>query len=130
MHSLIDGPDYQKYNDKLAVIGVLFRVEAESHPIFDQMQLEERGTIENFDLSVLFESGDDPKSQAPFIHYKGSLTTPPCSGIVNWLMYRDVLPVSEEHALILQRMWYRSIGCFNFRECCPLYGRRIVKNFE
>ena len=53
----------------------------------------------------------------PFVHYKGSLTTPPCTDVVNWLMYREVLPISEEHVLMLQKLWYAHLGCFNYREC-------------
>lgn len=32
-----------------------------------------------------------------FYHYKGSLTSPPCADIVNWIVHSEVLPIKEAH---------------------------------
>jgi carbonic anhydrase len=39
VHELVGGPDdWREYREKLAVIGVLFRVAEKSHPFIDRLQ--------------------------------------------------------------------------------------------
>ena len=54
VHSLVDGPDYKNYHDKFAVIGLLFQIADQSHPVLDQMKLTDRTTVSSLNLSELF----------------------------------------------------------------------------
>lgn len=40
-----------------------------------------------------------------FFHYKGSLTTPPCAEVVNWLVVDDPQPISYEQLMLFRREW-------------------------
>jgi len=100
VHELIDGPDKANYKEQLAVIGILFKIEEESHPFVERLRCEDFGNIENIHFAELF--GDlkmKPHTKEYctnahcFYHYKGSLTTPPCTDVVNWFVYKDVLPI-------------------------------------
>ena len=130
VHQLTDGPDMENYKETFAVIGILFKIEAESHPFVEKLNIEDLGHIESLNLGELFDS-PEPKPEAEegdevkdpnenlhgFYHYKGSLTTPPCSDIVNWFVYKKVLPISEVHLEYLRRQWHCKLGHHNYREC-------------
>ncbi|TNV72442.1 hypothetical protein FGO68_gene3685 [Halteria grandinella] len=65
-----------------------------------------------------------------FYHYKGSLTNPPCADVVNWILYKKVLPITEEDLTAFKSIWMKNLGFGNYRDCQPLCGRKIVRNFE
>ena len=50
--------------------------------------------------------------------------------MVNWILYKQVLPISKEHLDAFTSVWFPILWNGNFRECQPLCGRRIVRNFE
>ncbi len=125
VHVLVDGPEgWKDYNEKLAVVGVLFRVDKKSHPFIDRIRVQDFGEIASVNLSELV----DPA--AGLYHYKGSLTTPPCSDVVNWQVVKDVLPISWADLEALRDIWYGSHGHGNYRECQPLGDRRVARNFD
>lgn len=66
-----------------------------------------------------------------FYHYKGSLTTPHCSEIVSWFVYKYPLDVSPETIKILEDKWIAnqtfSNGFGNGRQAQPLNGRPIYE---
>ena len=124
VHELVDGPgDWRNYKEKLAVVGVLFRVDEKSHPFIEKLRPLDFGEIEAIDLSELIGEGN-------LYHYKGSLTNPPCADVVNWLVQTRVLPISKEHLESFRDIWYEYLGHGNFRDCQPLCERRVVRNFH
>ena len=127
VHSLVDGPDKESLKEKYAVVGILFKIDKITHPVLRNMNIDTLAPVKDLKLSELFNkyAGKEPA----FIHYKGGLTTPPCTAVVNWLIYKEILPITEKDAFRFQKYWYSNCGCGNFRECCPLCSRRIVKNF-
>ena len=74
-----------------------------SHEFVEKMHVQDLGKIEHIDMKDLFESFDpirgasDDVNAHNFYHYRGSLTNPPCSDIVNWLLLDDCIPISKEH---------------------------------
>lgn len=128
VHELIDGPDHETYKEQLAVVGILLKVAEESHHFVQKLRSEDLGHIENINFRELFGTLDG-KNQG-FYHYKGSLTTPPCTDIVNWNIYSEVLPISEKHLKHFTDCWHEhNCGHHNYRVIQPLYGRRVVRNF-
>ena len=90
----MDGPsnsDWRNYKEKLAVVGILFRVGETSHPFIEKIRPYDFGEIETLKLSELFCSQSDQES---YYHYKGSLTNPPCADVVNWILHKEVLTIS------------------------------------
>jgi carbonic anhydrase len=152
VHVLIGGPgDWEKYKDKLGVVGFLFKVAEKSHPFVEKINPITFDPIETINFAELLDCMDYEydykkygKSEdqvaldaqknlkgAEFYHYKGSLTNPPCADVVNWNVYKKVLPISQEHLDSLREIWFENLnGYGNFRHCQPLYGRRIVSNFK
>lgn len=131
VHELVDGPNYETYKEQLAVVGIIFQLAEESHPFIKKLNAKDLGHIESINFLELFDTLKTENGMAGFYHYKGSLTTPPCTDIVNWNLYSEVLPISEGHLHLLHNQWHDNLGghC-NFRECQPLYGRRVVRNFK
>ena len=125
VHELIGGPDgWKDYKEKLAVIGVLFRIAEKSHPFIEKLQPQDFGEIPSLSLSELVDS------KAGFYHYKGSLTNPPCADVVNWILLKEIMPISFDDLESFRDIWYGGLGHGNFRECQPLCERRIVRNFH
>jgi carbonic anhydrase len=90
-----------------------------SHPFIKKLNAKDLGHIETINFSQLFHTLDEEDNKNKgFIHYKGSLTTPPCSDTVNWNIYSEVLPITENHLHMLHTQWHDNLGghC-NYREC-------------
>lgn len=140
VHELVDGPEgFKDYKETLAVVAVLFRVDRESHPFIEKLKPMDFGHIDRINFSELFgkllpedhsSEGSYFESKTHFYHYKGSLTNPPCADVVNWIVNKEVLPITQEHLDSLRSIWFENLGFGNFRECQPLCGRRVVRNFH
>ena len=57
------------------------------------------------------------KEDWKFFHYKGSLTSPPCADIVNWIVFAEPLPISLEDLRHFKSAWVDKLGYDNFRNC-------------
>lgn len=104
----------------LAVVAVML-VEGEANaayaPVFDNLTTatSEAAPISNIDLSSLL-----PESRQ-FTTYNGSLTTPPCSEIVRWLVLDEPLALSAE-----QIAAFGALFEMNARPVQPLNGRDVL----
>eukprot|EP00826_Nyctotherus_ovalis_P056420 TRINITY_DN7609_c0_g1_i4.p2 TRINITY_DN7609_c0_g1~~TRINITY_DN7609_c0_g1_i4.p2 ORF type:complete len:191 (-),score=33.43 TRINITY_DN7609_c0_g1_i4:133-705(-) len=121
VHSLESGaPKDYVYNK--AVIGVVFDATPDKHNnFFDEMQLDKECEL---DLEELID-----RLPKKLYHYQGSLTTPPCTEIVNWFVFKTPLPMSQKQVVDLAHIWEDEMpGCHDNREVQPLNGRKIYKN--
>ena len=78
------------------------------------------------EYSKLFNPVLDKKK---FYHYKGSLTTPPCTETVLWWVYQTPVRVLSEDIKPFMKRWIEdqrfSAGNGNCRTVCDLAGRKI-----
>jgi carbonic anhydrase len=137
VHELVGGPEnYQDYKETLAVVGIMFKVAEKSHPFIEKLRPMDFGRIDQISFNELFDSLNATDAAMPadnavrFYHYKGSLTNPPCADVVNWILHKEVLPITEEHLEAFKSIWMKNLGHGNYRDCQPLCGRKIVRNFE
>lgn len=108
----------------VCVLGIL-GMEGQESQIFEFLEqflpLKE-GTSKDIDrgvdLSLLFPERLD------YFSYVGSLTTPPCSEKVNWVVFRDPIVLSLEEVQKLQE----NMPINNFRDEQPLNGRLVYFN--
>ena len=111
---------HQGASGSLAVVGLLFRT-GEPSPIIQSL-------IDAApDAGASVELDDGPASSGCVPHvldyygYNGSLTTPPCTEGVRWIVMQSVGTVSREQAIRLQEM----AGGPNNRPVQPIGGRQI-----
>lgn len=104
----------------LAVVGIMFKEGAEN-PLLNELFKdvpEEEGTY--FRSSEQFNITDLLPSNAAYYTYSGSLTTPPCSEIVNWFVMSEPVTASTMQINKMVKLFYN-----NARPVQPLNGRTI-----
>jgi carbonic anhydrase len=111
-------------NGKIAVLGVMIQKGEENEQlssIWDVLPKEETDkpiTLkEPINLQALL-----PQDQMSF-HYNGSLTTPPCTEGVKWVVFKQPIEMSKEQIQAFQKIFPD-----NHRPVQPLKGREIMKN--
>lgn len=110
---------------KLAVIGV-FVEEGAANPFFNGMSdwpTEEGSFVaaNAFNPSVLMPANFNDYKKAHFWYYDGSLTTPPCAEIVNWMVWSTNITASQDQIEAMKEILHE-----NYRPTLPL-GSRLVK---
>ncbi|XP_022910888.2 carbonic anhydrase 2 [Onthophagus taurus] len=92
--------DALNYTDGLTVLGFFFQISEKENKGLSNIvrnlkhvySVNTRYMLnETFTLASLLPSSDDMER---FYTYKGSLTTPPCSEAVTWILFPDPLPIS------------------------------------
>jgi carbonic anhydrase len=108
----------------LAVLGVLFKVDddAPPHPFIEALKLDEVGNGSKIKLNMADYFGH--LNSPEFFTYAGSLTTPPCSEIVNWYVVSQPETITSEQ---LKQFSGRSESFRkgNNRYCQPIGSRRV-----
>lgn len=113
---------HQSDAGELAVLGVMFS-EGEENPalkplLAKKLQAGEKNQLtEKLDVMPLF-----PQGQSHF-RLNGSLTTPPCSEGVNWIVFKTPVTASKEQLAAMREM----IGQDNNRPLQPLNARLVVE---
>jgi carbonic anhydrase len=108
---------------RLAVVAVLLDKGTENpliQTIWNNMPLEVNQDVvptEAIDLNALL-----PQNRA-YYTYMGSLTTPPCTEDVLWMVFKEPMPVSAEQVAIFSRL-YRN----NARPIQPSNNRLVKEN--
>ena len=136
----VDGKNYdmelhmvhQSYDQQeLAVLGVFFDVEAggnQDNAFITALKLNSTSsnwTVPQVPLMNLISQLDFSR----LYHYQGSLTTPPCTEIVTWLVVHDPQPISTKQLELFTRKWAGNVsfagGNGNNRNTKALNSRTI-----
>jgi carbonic anhydrase len=101
---------HRDQDGRLGVVAVLMEVGASANPmvqtLWNNLPLEKRadaGLPDAVDLTQLLPASGD------YYAYMGSLTTPPCTEDVLWLVLRQPLQISEEQLRVFARLYPRNI---------------------
>lgn len=109
--------------NELLVIGVFFK-EGQAHPLLEKIwansPTEEISSPKQIPNSVI-DARDFLPASADYFHYMGSLTTPPCSEQVKWIVMKEPVEASRSQLGFLQKL----LGGPNNRPLQPLDGRMI-----
>jgi carbonic anhydrase len=104
---------HQSSEGKLAVIAVLY-LEGDNNPLLDNV-LGSVGQEIRVNPNDLL-----PENTKRYYHWKGSLTTPPCSEDVEWYLMKESQSASAD-----QIKEFRKYYDHNFRPTQPLNGRKV-----
>ncbi|WP_019614694.1 carbonic anhydrase [Psychromonas ossibalaenae] len=87
---------HQSDDGNLAVVGVLLKRGAKNQ-LLQKVLDNVSGTINKVNVTgIMVNSADLLPDKRQYFHYSGSLTTPPCSENVNWLVMKDAMEVSGQ----------------------------------
>lgn len=119
-------------DDGLLVFAVLFQAGLRENdllnPIVDNLvEVSKFGSKVGLDDSTFTLSSLLPPSYQTFYRYRGSLTTPPCTESVNWLLVAELENIGYSQLLEfakLDNQENRALGNTN-RELQPLNGRLV-----
>ena len=126
-----------KHADGLAVIGVFIKIGKESNEQFNNLikglkEIVSTNQPKPFDYAV--EPGKlIPLDRSRYFTYKGSLTTPPLTECVTWLVMADPLLVSKtelDYLYNLRRPRDMKLIGQNYRPICPLNSRVVRASFS
>ncbi|KAF6778762.1 hypothetical protein AHF37_01921 [Paragonimus kellicotti] len=121
--------------DGFAVVGVFLQIGNRPNSTFERlvsalskMRSGDEKTIEpQIDMRTLL-----PNDMSKYYTYPGSLTTPPCSECVTWILLDQPIVVTENQ---IDRLRQVHAGCTvcggtdNFRPICPLGSRHVRSSF-
>lgn len=111
-------------DDDLVVIGVLLTEGSENKLLTKYLKKFPKEPHTSFRSGNKFELTDILPNNRSYFHYSGSLTTPPCSEIVNWYVMRTAITASQNQIKMLSKMLHH-----NYRPTMPLNGR-IISFYE
>lgn len=114
--------------DKLTVIGVLCKVGSTSSTVWDRLKIPiEYHAKEAVSLSLneLMPGGSTTVND--YFTYEGSLTTPPCTQIVRWIVLKESIAIPDSFLATLRTVKEKSGHpiTHNFREIQPIYARPV-----
>ncbi|XP_046402849.1 carbonic anhydrase-like isoform X2 [Ischnura elegans] len=121
----------RKNNDGLAVVSYLFKVQGQRNPGLQKVIEAAKQVIDPASPGVSITPFTINKLAPPFTRnyasYLGSLTTPPCSEIVTWIVNLEPQFVSPDQLAKLRKLKTHdgTKMLFNFRPVQPLNGREI-----
>eukprot|EP00826_Nyctotherus_ovalis_P054889 TRINITY_DN7238_c0_g1_i20.p1 TRINITY_DN7238_c0_g1~~TRINITY_DN7238_c0_g1_i20.p1 ORF type:complete len:130 (+),score=15.70 TRINITY_DN7238_c0_g1_i20:673-1062(+) len=119
VHSLDDKFKSLTTYEKL-VIGVFFTNEDAGdieNPLLDAFNLDTLKNIGKMRPSLAKYMRSQPQS---FYHYYGSLTTPPCTEFVTWMVMKEPQLCSDSQLATIKRYLKH-----NYRHVNPVNGRKI-----
>ncbi len=113
---------HQAKDGQLAVVGVLFD-EGASHPVIEKLWSQAPRHEGEKSLQGTVNMKDLLPKKKDYYRYSGSLTTPPCSEGVIWLVMKKKLHISKDQAAEFEKI----MGFKNNRPVQPINARKILK---
>jgi carbonic anhydrase len=117
---------HKSADGKLAVVAVLLEI-GKPNPViktlWDYMPLERNDEVAPTDIAIDLNQLLPPAPSRSYFTYMGSLTTPPCTEGVLWMVLKEPMTVSAEQNSIFARL-YRN----NARPIQPVNGRLIKES--
>ncbi|CEE82558.1 A-type carbonic anhydrase [Xanthomonas citri pv. citri] len=120
-HLVHQGPD-----GTLGVLAIFFetgKANTAFQRVLDAMPKDKDQTRQVANATVSAEAFLPPSNQRSFYRYEGSLTTPPCSETVDWVVLSQPVQVSEAQINAFERVYP-----FNARPLQPLDRRFLLKS--
>lgn len=108
----------------LAVIGVFFEEGAENTVLAKYLDHLPAGHDETYTADDTYTAADLLPAGTGYYTYSGSLTTPPCSEIVTWIVMKDHITASTDQIHHIEELEHE-----NYRPVQALAGRTI-KSFN
>lgn len=94
-------------NGAVAIMGVLF-VEGEHNPHLGKLISTLPGAIGSYNPQMVFDLGTLLPGAGAMYRYNGSLTTPPCSETVSWMVFETPLTASREQIIVFETLFPKS----------------------
>ncbi|CAF1133012.1 unnamed protein product [Adineta steineri] len=118
-----------RFSNALAIVSILFELRQHDNPYIDNLLSILNQTVDTsisiehqLDISRLFPTDSSPR----FYLYNGSLTIPPCTEDVTWIILARKIPISANQLEIFTQNSIPS----NFRHTQKLYSRKVLANFQ
>jgi carbonic anhydrase len=123
-----------KTQRNLAVVAVFFQLDKDPrttpNAFINALKLDRCGC--DIDLNMHELLSQDLCSMNSFFAYKGGLTTPPCSELVNWYLFETPLKITQAQLNHFNLRWKDNInfanGHGNNRPVQPLNHRTVLKS--
>lgn len=115
---------HQNESGELAVLGVMIQEGSMNEylqPVWAALQ--EEITEEDISLSEPVQLQTLLPKDQTFLHYNGSLTTPPCTEEVEWIILEQPIELSQEQIQVFQQIFPD-----NHRPIQPLNEREVIRN--
>jgi len=111
---------HQHSDTDFAVIGVLFE-EGKENALFSKYLANFPTEKGNYDSEETFDILNVLPTNKSYYNYSGSLTTPPCSEVVNWYVLKTPLTASKKQIEVFSKILHD-----NYRPVQPINNRKIA----
>ncbi|KAK7465943.1 hypothetical protein BaRGS_00037481 [Batillaria attramentaria] len=130
-----------RHPEGLAVLGFFFEIAPEENlawaPLINSLPRVTDPTTE-FDLKEVPLAKLLPDDISEYYRYDGGLTTPPCSEVVTWTVFRQPIRISAKQMAAFRKLKSSDLDpagnalplVDNFRPVQDLHGRTISTNFR
>lgn len=100
-----------QHPDGLVVLATIFHASDKNdtymQPLLDSLsRIPDEGTNTTMEGSKLLLDHILPDERDLFFQYEGSLTTPPCSESVTWIVYRDISAISPRQLAVFRGLYH------------------------
>ncbi|XP_010916593.1 alpha carbonic anhydrase 7 isoform X2 [Elaeis guineensis] len=118
---------HQTADNKTAVVGILYKI-GRPDPFLAKMEdylkkVEDLAELEEEKLGMV-DPRDVRKGSSEYYRYMGSLTAPPCTEGVVWIIIRKVRTVTQQQVNLLREAVHDDVG-MNARPLQPINNRSV-----